>query len=764
MTSGSSYQPFLIGEGQSKTGLFQYLESWVKPADAFDTLEDAYVFRGSVYKRKGMSLYPSQGAPGALVYQNNEIGATGNGSTGPYSGILQNFPPIGTVTISAETNAGFLSSTASGTGNWSLGLAASGTIDFTTGVWNITTSSPVKNNASIVINYNFYPTQVTSNAGCFLTNAIMGIKTFINETTNAQVLVILDTRRANFYDPTVPVFKPINTISEDLGVGDGTSNPQTFNPGWKKIAPYSVVISDTASSINDASTGDGNLSTSATMVGPNTIDYATGAISLTLAAPNKNTYTWTATLQGDYFTGNNTNFFNATNWKPTDTAPALLYLTNNVDRVTVFDGTNLARPPFVTKFADLATLTNDIKTTLDVKVYKNSLLFLRPTIVGSSTPEAQMIRSSIPATSPNFSINNFVSDVSGNGAATPAPTGDWIMSAQFLRDIITVFFLNSTWVFRFTGSAFDPFRFDQVNSSKSTQAPYGSIAYDLQCTSMGNKGLIFCDGVNVDRYDINIIDQYLVIEPTAFGQCFGQRFDILQQSWMLYPDVSDGQNGGEQLISSRVLVYNFLEETWAIYHPNLGQIGCSTTNNGLSCLGFGFTSFDLKWSSFAVGASPPAGGKNWEDWDETWNSYLNLAGQPALLGGDQNGFVYELNVTQTDNGNPIIPTILTKRFNPFLPGEKGRFGYLDIYYQVAPEVILTINIYANNSSAATLTRTMTLTGSANNALAWQRLYLNGLIGEFIQIEIQDNGISNFRILGMIIHASPAGRLTPGGFL
>ncbi len=775
----STYQPYLIGEGNSRTGLFQLLESWVKPGDAYDILEDAYVFRGSLWKRQGMSKYPSSAGAGSLVYANSsKVGAIAaggvttrnQGSAGSVS--IPILPLVsgqaGSVLFYARTSAGVEKWTDNGAGVLAGTLGDVGTVNYTTGAWSLTLGGgrTFTNPTDIWSTYSFATTTVTT--GGPFSNPIMGIKIWINETNNNQVLVVLDTRRAAYHNGTS--FVAINSIGMNpavgmatLGIGDGASNPQLFTAPFLPITPFTVSISDGVTTITDL--GNGTLTTGGNLVGPNTINYTTGAISLGLTVANANVYTISYTFTGDYFTGNNTNFFNSTNWKPTDTAPGLLYLTNNVDRVTVFDGLSLSRPPFCTLLADLLTLTNDIKTTLDVKVYKNSLLFIRPTIVGATSPEAQTIRSSIPATSPNFSISDFVGDVSGHGAKTEAPTGDWIMSAVFLRDAIVVFFLNSTWLFRFTGSAFDPFRFDKTNSSKSCQAPYGSIEYDLQCTAMGNKGLIYCDGVNVDRYDISIIDQYLDIESKAFGQCYGQRFDILQQSWMLFPSEGDATGNNDQLTSSRVLVYNFLEETWAIYHPNLGFTTVDPTiPNTLSCLGLGFTTTDITWASFAVGSGLPQAGAKWSDWDETWASYLDLAAQPALLGGDQNGNVFQLNVTNTDNSNPIFANILTKRFNPFMPGQKAAFGYLDVYYQVAPEVTLTFSFYANNSSAAAMSQNIKLNGTGSNNYYWQRIYLSGLVGEFLQIGITDDGISTWKILGMILHAAPAGRLTPGSFL
>ena len=765
MTSLSSYQPFLIGEGKSKTGLFQYLDSWVKPGDAYDILQDAYIFRGSLYKRQGMSLYPSNAGNGSLVYGAGDTIQTGDGMTVAWTVNTLKAPVIaGSVKLKASVSGVILSATDDGAGSLSGTLINAGfthTINYTTGALVFTTNGAVDSGFPIVAIYSYAPKYLT--LGGPVNNPIMGIKNFINELNNNQILVVMDTQRASWYDFANMTFQPMNTISEQLGIGNGSSTTQIFTPPWTTIVPYTVSISDGVNTITDK--GNGTFTTAGNMVGPNTITYATGAISLGLTSANTRVYTWTATLGGAYFTGNNTNFFNTTNWKPTDSSTSALFMTNNVDQVTVWNGTNLSRPPFYINFANIATGVNQIQTTLDVKVYKNSLIFIRPTLVAGSVIEAQTIRSSIPSTSPSFTVNNFVSDVSGNGQATVAPTGDWIMSSQFLRDILVVFFLNSTWIFRFTGSAFDAFRFDQVNNSKSTQAPYGSIAYDLRCTSMGNKGLIFCDGTNVDRYDIAVIDQYLDIEPKAFQQCYGQRFDILQQAWMLYPEQDYALGAATQLISNRALVYNFLEETWAKFNFNLGVVGNTSVLNSLSCLGQGFTTEDLTWSSFAANQPAPAGNTTWQQWEVSWDGYLNLGQQLALLGGDQNGFVYQLNTTTQDNANPIYCNILTHIFNPFVQtGEKGRFGYLDVYYELNSDVVLTFSFFINNSTAASITRNITLDGNANQNTAWKRIYLNGIIGEFLQIGITDNGVGTFKILGMILHAMPAGRLTPGGFL
>lgn len=817
MSSQSSYQPFLIGEGRSKTGYFTYLDSWIKPQDAFDQLLNAYIYRGSIYQRSGFSLFPSAEGQGQLVYQNNEIIATGNG-TAIYSGTLSRFPVIKntiisatTVTVTAKTSGGVITLTDNGSGNLNGNLGAMGTLNYTTGAWTLNLNgNTVANSIPIVMQYNYVPTSLTPT----INNPIMGIKTFLNETNDTNVLIVLDTRRASWWNPSPKSFVPLQSFQQFFYQ---FANPNTFtstNNGtpitiqWTNLAPYSLTVKvfDTTGALYDQATDVPTSSTTGTWTaGINghisaggSVRYDTGAIvvnfGVAAATLNQFLVQITGSLQGDYFTGNNTNFFNSQNWSPAEST-AYLYLTNNVDPITRFDGTQLSRPAFATiattgggtttpqvtllaPSTPLLPYINGITKALDVKVYKNRLILFRPTLLADFEPHAQGI-----FFSNEFQPLNFVSDIAGNGGDLELPTGDWIMSTQFLRDAIVIFMNNSTWLMRFTGGtttagSAGPFRVDQLNNSKSTNAPYGSVVYDIHATSMGAKGLIQCDGVGVERYDISVIDLFEQIHQTFFGQCFALKYDSLNVTWMLYPSVNSPTT-----TSDSILVYNFLESTWAIYQPNLGKLAnSSTTLNTLSCLGLAFTTDDYNWSDFAAGSGSDVEGLSWEKFPYSWNFNLDQDLAPTMLSGDQNGFVSITNDGPVDNFGPVgnfngIETIITtKRFNPFAQnGMKARFGYLDVYYEVNSAVAITIKFIANNTSAPISTFLFNLDGNLGETWAWKRFYIN-CVSEFIQIEITSenqgseddvptyntNGV--FKILGMILWAAPAGRITPGGFI
>lgn len=850
MSNLSSYQPFLIGNFGA--GQFNYLEPWQSPDDAFDPLQNAYTYRGSIQKRQG---YQEWGYTGLLRYTNNEVGPVlGNGILTTFNIQLDKFPvEPSSVTISAAVGAVVLQCTDDGVGGFAGALdAGTSTIDYITGAISLDTSAAVDLNAPIVVQYTFTNSntdevigtgdgttvhftgtlsnipivplslEITSTAlagavlinddgrgyltgslidqsaplstinyttGVFdfyLTSAIvnltdiiatyivvgsanpiMGINYWENENTSAQVLTVQDQKRMCVFDTVTKLFDPISTFSQvnytTTAVGGG---PFTLTTGFTNLAPYTITVtsSDASTTTDD---GLGAFPANGT-IAISSVVYATGVITLSVtgAAPAA-TYTVTASLQGDYFTGNDDNFFNFTNWKASDGEVAYLYLTNNKDRITLYDGTNLSRPAFPILEADINTHVNGILTCLDLKVYKNRLLAIRPTVTGSIV-EGQSIRYSsefyfFGTTSIPF---DFVADVSGHGGLSQAPTGDWLIADEFLRDVLVTFMQRSTWVFRFTGSAFSPFRWDQINNSRTTNAPYGSIDYDGKVTAIGTKGLIACDGVNVDRYDLSIVDQYQDIDNDHFIQCFGTRDDVLYQSWMLYPSVRRNQVANQ--FSDTAFIYNFLENSFAQY------------NIELSCLGIANTYQDILWSSFAPGSGVWTEGLTWQQCNFTWNKFLSQSLSPVLLGGNQNGYVYGLNSTETDNGAHIETKIKSKRWNPFITtGERCRFGYIDFYYEINPDVTIQVDIYVNNSKAPDYTKHLVMDGPEDDDFAWKRIQVNAY-GEFIRIQIstpiinpgqwnnetqeweQDLNDGTFKITGIILWAMPAGRLIQMG--
>lgn len=658
----ANFQPFPITE--FKTGIYSYLQPWIRPSDAFDPLVNSYVYRGQLTKRNGSTKFGNQ-----LTDQQ------------PVMGIMQ----------------------------WR---------NETAGI-SVTQSKLVVASADYLY---LYTPGATNDAGTFSKILTVSASAFWSGTATGSI--------------TVPTF-------------------------WANIthaSPGTVSITDGTTTITDD--GAGNFTNGGIFAAGGTINYVTGSVTLNFTGTTKGVVLKIAcnlSSTNPYFTGTIANFFNSVNWQPTSSSTSLssslLYMTNNFDPVTTYDGTNLARPGF---YVDSASTTYITKA-LDVKVYNNRLLLLRPTILNEPNSANQDIYYSA-----QFNPLNFVTDVAGNGGFLSAATGDLLLSAEFVRDNLIVFFSNSTWTFQITGLKDPAFIWRKINDSKATKCPYASISYDDRCTSIGNTGLIQSDGVTVDRYDTSIIDYYENnISQQYYGQVYSQRYDNLNQTWMFY--VSNDSNltsfpivGGVAPGSDAVLVYNFLEKTWCTYQNSFP----------MTCMGLFYNFFGDSWASVQ---------EAWEDVDDPWDSYSNQKISTILLGGDTTGNVYHLdNGKAPKDGMVPLPLsggtsfnveIKTTRLNPFITtGQKTQFGYIDVYYSVASvdplnPIGVSLVFYVDNKKTPALTQPLTLDGPIESGYAWKRIYAN-LVGEFIQIEIDPSEDSPFQILGFILWARPAGRFTP----
>lgn len=464
----------------------------------------------------------------------------------------------------------------------------------------------------------------------------------------------------------------------------------------------------------------------------------TTTVNLYKYVPGSNTFA--AVTTPPTFTGNISQFFNWTNWQATVGGTAYTYMCNNKDAVTRFDGTASTQPTLTINAA-----AETITTCLDIQVYKQRMLFIRPTLSTNGVQNQSIYWSAVS------NATNVIVDVAGNGGFLAAPTGDIIQATEFVRDTLIVFFTGSVWAFRFTGNQTNPFVWQKLSDVKTTNSPYATVDYDERASSIGNTGIVACDGVNVQRFDLPIIDYYEDnFSQTYYGQAFSQRYDNLNQAWTLYVsnETPNPLVGGVAPGSDSALIYNFLENSWATY----------TFPIPLTCLGLFYKVTGKTWAQYT---------QTWESADVIWASFQNQKNSPILLAGDTTGHVWLMDDenSTTDNGTSIVPDIVTTRWNPLMSvGQKVQFGYIDIYYYIASldssdPVQVTLNFYTDNSQNWAAQRTLTLDGPANSEFTFKRIYLN-LIGEFIKMEIDPTVNSFMQFLGFIVWVRPAGRLTP----
>ncbi len=768
------YQAFSLSN--FRTGFDESLEPWLLPRDGYQIMKNAHLYRGVLEKIPGYDLF-------AKMSYTKIIEMTGviDGVNTVFTATLNPLPSTNEFYAQGAINAGgtlretwaYGSDGTSPDVNLVSSLGGTGTLDLTTGIVTLTFNTPPAiipgGYNAVIFSYDFLS---TAGAG---SKDIMGIKPYYRGNGSEDILVFGMKRAGRVVNLTSSLVATIagadNGIEEiphELHVKGQTFAPPfdaivtTFtgtiaggpiNPLSVEITLYSNVPA-LLTTITD--NGSGLLTGTGTPTATGFINYATGAFTITFSVAPAATDTLNSSVcvYGDVFTGTFSNFFSVVNYQ------YKAFITNNVDAIRYYDGecleylnTNLTSRP--------GNFTYDISKALHVTVNRERLLLISPTVNGVLAQSA--IYWSTAGDPLNFT----------NNEQLLAPTSEAIRTFSFINSDLICRFSNSERVFRYTGDAFSPFRWDTTNSAWRCDANYSAINYDSYYTSVGKPAIVASDGVNVKRADEIIPDftlnnrallesPIISIQQTSIGQCYGERFDDFKEGWLCFKAYSDDSN--ELTRSDNVLAYNYLDDTYAVY------------TFPLNCLGFGrVTSLDTWGNNFDA----------WQDADYSWNSFYEALDALIDLAGDRNGNVYTLgnaNTLYNKEGvaEPVKFDVISKNFNPFIEqGELCRLGYIDLFVSANTETKLRVQFYRDDTmfegldsnpagyyqeTQLTFLPTDSMSPQTSQSKVWKRIYVGAVAKEhtirFYQstADFTDTFNQPVRIHAMVLYMKPAGRI------
>ena len=236
-------------------------------------------------------------------------------------------------------------------------------------------------------------------------------------------------------------------------------------------------------------------------------------------------------------------------------------------------------------------------------------------------------------------------DIRGQGGFLDIPTSEDIIAVGFVRDNLVIYCEHSTWQLRYTGRSIAPFQIEKVNSELGAQSPFSAVQFDTSLVGIGDKGVVECDSYKSERIDIKIPDLVFGFEGqnSAKFRVHGVRDFINRLAFWTYPQDTDNS-----VFPTRRLVYNYENDSWAIFTDSLTTIGTyqSVTNRN-------WVNTHIPWVQCNF---------RWVD---------NLDSVPSIVGGNQQGFVEYLDeltsndvslyisnitgqATTTTTGNPTI--------------------------------------------------------------------------------------------------------------
>ena len=397
----------------------------------------------------------------------------------------------------------------------------------------------------------------------------------------------------------------------------------------------------------------------------------------------------------DIFTASETNYVWWANWSYAVTSASAvnnrLYFTNGLPAAGSLNGLrywdNTGGPPTTTTLT--AFDINGANTILGCKLcfVFNQRLLLLYTYEGANTYPQRMRWCQLQ--NPD-AAESWYDNTPGKGGFADAATGDQILSARQLQDVIIVCFTNSYWIISKTSDPAQPFRWQRINDFRAIYSRNATFGFDRYIEVIGNRGLMGVDPVEARRMDEKINDFIRsYVDEDAASRVYMERDYVNQRTWILY--VSSSESSEE---TTHALIRDTESGAFSTYTVDLPGI----TDNGINVLGHFTPSQDKNLQDFEEQTLQDFGDSGLQDF--YWS-----AASDSLIGGDRQGYLYNIGVGGNDEGQSILVDILSANWNPFKDqGIQCRFNYLDILVESSQTTVFTVEFYKDDGEAPYLSQ------------------------------------------------------------
>ena len=407
---------------------------------------------------------------------------------------------------------------------------------------------------------------------------------------------------------------------------------------------------------------------------------------------NSATQVFTILDPADIMSGSETDYIVATNWQGSNLTNRL-YFTNGkaydgaaLDGIRYYDGNGAPTVNFNTNSLGGTRTLYGGKLLFVIKQRLIVLHTFENTGGGASFSTFPQRARWCQAQGPS----NWNDLIPGGGGFVDAPTGEQIISAQALQDIIIVFFTNSVWTLRPVPDPALPFRWDKINDFRACDGKMATVGYDRDVRALGVRGITSTDGVETRRIDERIEDFTInEINFEEFEKVFCLRSFSKRRWWTLFPRATIDDLDGDE--NSAALIWD--DESSAY----------STYTIAMNCLGYGNFGQDYSLDDFTAANDLDLALNDFAE--ETLQSYFWQEDQEALLGGDINGTVFVMETGADDNSLPISTDIFSAAWNPFKDqGIECQMSYIDFFVDTDLITLATIEFYKNNDQSPYLSQ------------------------------------------------------------
>lgn len=612
-------------------GLRQDVKPWLIPDTAFESLKNAYVFRGRVRKRFGSEL-SGQGAVGAiqqdlfsrlaipLVATAIKVGTTDGAGAFALAGavlgtdyVLGTDFRIGQKFVIGATTLAVTALGAPAALTLELG-AGNGTFNTTTGALSIAA-------CPLLTDVYFYPNGngVTTSAGGYVKGIVPGVKWNIGQQLSIGddlFTVVDDTAGAQ---DMLCTKAGMTTATFDCSTGEFEIQ-YAVPPAPTQVFYYPALP---VMGLTQYETNPVN----------NQVAYAFDTQFIYYYSGGR--WVLSGPANANRFHGTDSEFFWACNYQGTLTSDVAMFVTNyhhvnangaadaNDDSMWYYlsGAWNRFEPKFKT-----AGIGNYVRTARIVIPFKRRLLLLN-TIERDQTSVAN----SKHGNRCRFSWDGSPLDANAwlepnqlnaqGGSWVDAGTEEEIIGAEYIKDRLIVYFERSTWELAYTGNEVEPFVWQKLNTELGSESGFSTVPFDKVVLTVGTNGIHACNGSNVDRIDQNIPDYVFQFTNTGSGvaRIHGIRDYKTEMVYWSYPAA---YKMAKSYFPNTILVYNYKNGTWA------------ENDDCITCWGYFEQSIDKRWMDMNI---------PWQRAKVPWNAYVQQAQEKLILAGNQQGYVTIVN-------------------------------------------------------------------------------------------------------------------------
>ena len=344
------------------------------------------------------------------------------------------------------------------------------------------------------------------------------------------------------------------------------------------------------------------------------------------------------------WTGNDSEFFWGSTWTGTNAFDRVFFVTNfnetEPNFMRTFFGATSQWDNFRPKVSNLVIgppLVLDIflDSARIIVPFKNRLVALNTYESESSngvayTQRNYPNRARYSQVGSPLDVNAWRQDIPGRGSGIDCPTTEQIVTVEFIKDRLIVFFERSTWELVYTGNQAYPFAWQQINTELGAESTFSVVPFDKIALGVGNVGIHACNGSNVERIDNRIPDTVFDIHNDNEGvfRVYGIRDYFVEMVYWSFPSTDSNTTFP---FPNRVLIYNYKNGTWGFNEDSITVFGYYQQQVGIT------------WDSSTV---------TWDD-NVTWDSGPLQGKFRHVIAGNQEGYTFIISPDTTTNASVL---------------------------------------------------------------------------------------------------------------